>query len=379
MTNNIANQITLVLSGIFLVACSSPTETETTAVSDSVSCHQGLESPLSKYKREASAGQTEVAQGELKSTEGMVLIPAGEFPMGATDEKLALPREYPVHKVKVNAFYMDVHEVTNREYRAFTDATGYITVAERPVLWEELKQQLPPDAVKPADSLLQPGSLVFTPTDGPVPLNDNSYWWRWVIGANWRHPLGPKSDLKGKEDHPVVHLTYEDAQAYAKWVGKRLPTEAEWEWAARGGKKNTVYPWGNEHVEAGKPKCNYWTGKFPYQNTEADGYVLTAPVMMYPPNPYGLYDLSGNVWEICSDWYDDHYYEKIREEVSVNPTGPSKSYDSTNPYQIAHVIRGGSFLCSDSYCASYRVSARMPLATDSGLNHVGFRCVADVK
>ncbi|WP_274475418.1 formylglycine-generating enzyme family protein [Mangrovimonas aestuarii] len=311
---------------------------------------------------------------------GMVFIPEGEFMMGGEPDKLALDREFPKHPVQVSAFYMDTHEVTNAQFAEFVKETGYITSAERDVDWEELKKQLPPNTPKPADSSLKAGSLVFTPTSGPVPLNDFSQWWRWVTGANWKHPFGPDSSIEGMDNHPVVQVSIEDAKAYATWAGKRLPTEAEWEWASRGGLEHSKYPWGDEHVEVGDPKCNYWTGKFPYDNTEADGFRYTAPVESYEPNGYGLYDMAGNVWEICTDWFDVEYYKRINaSETLMNPIGPTRSYNPPNQYEQFKTLRGGSFLCNDSYCASYRVSARMPLEVTSSLNHVGFRCVKDVK
>lgn len=311
--------------------------------------------------------------------EEMVLIPSGTFMMGASDNQWALPRESPQHKVKVDAFYMDVHEVTNAQFSRFVDETGYLTIAERPINWEEMKKQLPPGTPKPADEVLQPGSMVFVAPEQVANLDDFSQWWQWVHGANWRHPLGPDSNLDGKENHPVVHIAYYDAQAYAKWVGKRLPTEAEWEWAARGGLNDNLYTWGTEYVETGTPKCNYWTGTFPTENTEVDGYYYTAPVKSYVPNGYNLYDMAGNVWEICADWFDEHYYDSFEINAPAsNPAGPSQSNYAREPFDPKRVVRGGSFLCNDSYCSSYRVSARMPNSQDTGMNHTGFRLVKDV-
>lgn len=313
-----------------------------------------------------------------RAADEMVLIPAGTYEMGASDSQWALPREFPKHKVHVDAFYMDVHEVTNRQFRSFVEATGYVTIAERPVDWEELKKQLPPGTPKPPAEALRPGSMVFIQPAEVQNLMDYSQWWQWVTGANWKNPQGPGSSIEGKDDHPVVHVAYYDALEYAKWAGKRLPTEAEWEWAARGGLDDALYPWGTEYVEEGTPKCNYWTGTFPTSNSEADGYYYSAPVKSFPPNGYGLYDMAGNVWEICSDWFDEGYYRTFDpNKVADNPKGPEKSNYSQDQYDPRRVVRGGSFLCNDNYCSSYRVSARMPTSQDTGMIHTGFRCVRD--
>jgi formylglycine-generating enzyme required for sulfatase activity len=208
-------------------------------------------------------------------------------------------------------------------------------------------------------------------------MNNPASWWSWTKGANWKHPRGPGSSIKGKDNEPVTQVSYDDANAYARWAGKRLPTEAEWEYAARGGLKNQTFPWGNEPLEKGATKANTWQGKFPNTNTGADGYMRIAPVAKYAPNAYGLYDMSGNVWEWCSDWYDANYYASVAQKKLVNPTGSNKSFDPDEPTIPKKVVRGGSFLCHDSYCASYRVSARMKTATDTGLEHTGFRCVTD--
>jgi formylglycine-generating enzyme required for sulfatase activity len=307
---------------------------------------------------------------------GMVYIPGGTLNMGGDNEQ-ADPNEFPKHEVPISPFYMDKTEVTNRQFAAFVEATGYVTVAERPILWEEIKKELPPGTPKPPDSLLQPGALVFQATDQPVNLNDYSQWWRWTIGANWRHPEGPESDIKDRLDHPVVQVCWEDAQAYAKWAGKRLPTEAEWEWAARGGLENMVYPWGNEALNEGQAKANFWQGMFPYDNELRDGHYLTAPVASYPANGYGLYDMAGNIWEWCSDWFDYEYYRQP-EAVQANTDGPGRSFNPNMPYQQEKVVRGGSFLCNESYCSGYRNARRMGSTTDTGLNHTGFRCVQDL-
>jgi sulfatase modifying factor 1 len=238
-----------------------------------------------------------------------------------------------------------------------------------------LKKNLPPNTPKPPAANLQPGSLVFYAPERVYNLEDISQWWQWVNGADWKHPEGPGSTIEGQENHPVVQVCYYDALAYCKWAGKRLPTEAEWEWAARGGLEDNLYPWGLDHVEANNPKCNYWTGTFPVENTKEDGYYYSAPVRTYKPNGFGLYDMGGNVWEFCSDFFDEDFYKKNVDNISIDPKGPGKTYYPREPYEAKRVSRGGSFLCSDSYCSSYRVSARMPSSEDSAMNHTGFRCV----
>ena len=312
------------------------------------------------------------------SVKGMVLIPGGLFDMGGDNEQ-ASADEYPKHKVKVSPFYIDITEVTNAQFKIFVDATGYITTAEKKPDWEELKKTVPPGTQKPPDSVMVAASLVFNQTTGPVNLNDYSQWWKWVIGASWNHPQGPGSTIAGKENYPVVQVSWDDAMAYCKWAGKRLPTEAEWEFAARGGLTNNIYPWGNEHVNKGKPKANSWEGKFPYLNEKKDGFITTAPVKSYSPSGYGLYDMAGNVWEWCSDWYNADYYKTNANVISINPLGPAKSFDPDEPYTQKRSLRGGSFLCNDSYCSGYRVARRMKSSPDTGLENTGFRCVKDSK
>ncbi len=308
------------------------------------------------------------------STAGMRFIPGGVFMMGADNDQ-ASEDEYPKHPVQVKGFWMDETEVTNAQFQKFVEATGYITTAERKPDWDELKKTLPPGSAKPPDSVLVAASLVFRKTEGPVNLRDFSQWWSWVNGANWRQPQGPGSNIEGKENFPVVHVSWYDAMAYCKWAGKRLPTEAEWEYAARGGLVNAIYPWGNEHVNTGRPKANSWEGKFPYLNEMKDGFATAAPVKSFAPNGYGLYDMAGNVWEWCSDWYDTDYYKSQAKQVSVDPTGPVKSYDPEDEFMPKKSLKGGSFLCNDSYCSGYRVARRMKSSPDTGLEHTGFRCV----
>jgi len=310
----------------------------------------------------------------------MQLIPAGEFTMG-TDDPASLPNERPAHRVRLGAFWMDAHDVTNAEFSKFVAATGYVTTAERPVDWDELKRQLPPDTPKPPADRLQPGSLVFTPPDHPVDLRDMSNWWTWTTGANWKHPQGPESNIVGKDAFPVVQVSWDDAAAYAKWAGKRLPTEAEWEYAARGGAaSNTRYIWGDAFKPGGKFQANTFTGTFPCRNTAEDGFAGLAPVASFPPNGYGLYDMAGNVWNWCSDPYADDAEARTKAQgVCCNPPGPGSAMSGQDPTCILRVTKGGSFLCNPNYCESYRPTARRGTPYDTGSEHVGFRCAKDAQ
>ncbi|SMO54450.1 formylglycine-generating enzyme family protein [Solitalea koreensis] len=314
-----------------------------------------------------------------KAPEGMVLIPGGEFSMGGINPvgmgdggNQTMHDARPIHRVYVNSFYMDATEVTNIEFSAFVKATGYITIAEKAPTKEEFPTAPPENLVA--------GSVVFTPPAHDVSLNDYYQWWQYVKGADWKHPLGPQSDLKGKENYPVVHIAWEDAAAYAKWAGKRLPTEAEWEFAARGGEAGKLYPWGNQLKPKGKWMANIYQGKFPLNDAGKDGYAGIAPIKQFPANSYGLYDVAGNVWEWCSDWYRPDYYEQCASAaVSKNPQGPKDSFDPDEPTEKKKVQRGGSFLCTDQYCTRYMVGTRGKGELKSASNHVGFRCVKDVK
>jgi formylglycine-generating enzyme required for sulfatase activity len=317
----------------------------------------------------------------VNAPNGMVWIPGGIFEQGASDkDRQALSHEKPKHSVKVDGFYMDETEVTNAQFLKFIEATNYITTAERAIDWELIKTQLPAGTLKPHDSILQPGSLLFKKTKTSVTnLYDFSQWWKWSIGANWRQPNGKGSNIKGKENHPVVHVSFEDAQNYCKWIGRRLPTEAEWEYAARGGKKDKIYFWGDLAASLSK-NVNSWEGEFPVSNSEADGHEKSAPVKTYPPNAYGVYEISGNVWEWTSDWYNVNYYSELasKDEITYNPQGADTAYNPNNLYISEKIIRGGSFLCNDSYCASYRVSSRMATDPNTSLEHLGFRTVTTV-
>jgi formylglycine-generating enzyme required for sulfatase activity len=308
---------------------------------------------------------------------GMVWIPGGEFMMGGDNDQ-ARADEFPNHQVKINGFYMDETEVTNEQFEKFVTATGYVTTAEKDVDWDELKMQLPPNTPKPDQELLKAASLVFVKTPRVVNLSDYSQWWQWLHGADWKHPQGPQSNITGKEKFPAVHISWDDANAYCNWAGKRLPTEAEWEYAARGGMNNTIYSWGNTPVDSGSYQCNHWHGSFPNQNENLDGFDNASPAKSFMPNGYGLYDMSGNVWEWCSDLYNYNYYIEFKNvNVANNPKGPSKSYDPDEPLATKRVMRGGSFLCNESYCSGYRNSSRMKSTQDSGMEHLGFRCVSN--
>jgi formylglycine-generating enzyme required for sulfatase activity len=296
--------------------------------------------------------------------EGMVWIPGGTFWMGGAG--LEAPDSLPVHAISLNGFWIDRTEVTNEQFTAFVSETGYQTIAERI-----------PDARDfpgaPPENLVA-GSVCFRPPNHDVPLNDHFQWWSYVPGANWRHPDGPQSSLEGKEKHPVVHVAWDDAVAYARWAKKRLPTEAEWELAARGGLDRKRYTWGDELVPQGKWMVNNWQGKFPIQNTQVDGFPTTAPVGSFAANGYGLFDMAGNVWEWCADWYRPDSYAS---GPKANPKGPPDSFDPSEPGVPKRVQRGGSFLCSDLYCTRYLPGARGKGEPSSGASHLGFRCVKD--
>jgi len=318
---------------------------------------------------------------ENKAPKGMVWIPGGEFSMGSNveDESLCSLKGVtkdaaPIHRVYVDGYFMDETEVTNEEYAKFVNATGYVTVAEQKPTKEEFPTAAEEDLIA--------GSVIFTPTASAVNLNNFLQWWNYIPKTDWKHPLGPDSTIKGKEKYPVVHIAFEDAEAYAKWAGKRLPTEAEWEFAARGGKTGEIYAWGNVLKPKGKFQANIYQGHFPIKDgdTGEDGFKGIAPVKQYAPNSYGLYDVAGNVWEWTNDWYSVDYYKMLSEsgKAAKNPQGPDAYNDPTDPTQLKRVHRGGSFLCTDQYCTRYMVGTRGKGEVRSAANHLGFRCVKSI-
>jgi formylglycine-generating enzyme len=311
--------------------------------------------------------------------QGMAWIPGGEFSMGAQDppgmDKVGMQATLdsrPIHRVYVDGFWMDKTDVTNQEFARFVRSTGYVTIAERKPKAEDFPGAPPENLVA--------GSVVFSPPDHQVSLNDHYQWWSYVPGANWRHPQGPKSDIHGKADYPVVHIAYPDAVAYAKWAGKRLPTEAEWEFAARGGLAGKPFVWGDEFRPNGKWMANTYQGQFPFKDTGEDQYIGVTGAGRFPPNGYGLYDMAGNVWQWTSDWYRPDYYQQLVSEggVARNPKGPDTPFDPAEPNDRKKAHRGGSFLCTDQYCSRYMVGTRGKGEVSTGTNHLGFRCVKDV-
>jgi sulfatase modifying factor 1 len=321
--------------------------------------------------RESLAELMRSEPGNHPSDPNMICIPGGTFLMGSED---FYPEERPVHEVTVDGFWIERCQVTNEQFARFVEATGYVTVAERPLRAEDF-----PGA--PAENLV-PGSMVFHTTTKPVDLRDYTNWWAWTPGASWRQPFGPRSSLEGLEQHPVVHIAYEDAEAYARWAGKRLPTEAEWEFASRGGLDGKKFTWGDEHFPEGKAMANSWQGEFPWQNLLVDGYEGTSPVGSFPPNGYGLFDMAGNVWEWTSDWYVPRRVGEVVKPCCgppVNPriASPDQSYDPAQPqFRIPRkVVKGGSHICAPNYCLRYRPAARQPQMIDTGMSHIGFRCI----
>jgi formylglycine-generating enzyme len=315
-----------------------------------------------------------------KAPRGMAWIPGGEFSMGAQDPPdmgmvgmQATTDSRPIHRVYVDGFFMDKTDVTNGQFREFVKATGYVTIAERTPRAQDFPGAPPENLVA--------GSVVFSPPSHPVPLNDHFQWWNYVPGANWRHPTGPKSSIQGKENYPVVQVAYPDAEAYANWAHKRLPTEAEWEFAARGGLAGKPFVWGEEFRPNEKWMANTYQGHFPVHDLGSDGFVGLAPVSQFAPNGYGLYDMAGNVWQWTADWYRSDYYSQLAKAggVARNPKGPETSFDPAEPFEKKKVHRGGSFLCTDQYCSRYMVGTRGMGEVSTGTNHLGFRCVANAQ
>ena len=309
---------------------------------------------------------------------GMVWIPGGEFSMGAQDPPdmnpvamQAAADSRPIHRVYVDGFFMDKTDVTNAQFAEFVKATGYVTIAEKTPTAEEFPGAPPENLVA--------GGVVFTPPNQPVPLNNHFQWWSYVKGANWRHPSGPTSSIKGKDNYPVVQVAYPDAEAYSKWAHKRLPSEAEWEFAARGGLAGKPYVWGEKFRPDGKWMANTFQGHFPDKNTATDGFAGVSPVAQFAPNGYGLYDMAGNVWQWTTDWYRPDYYSQLAQAggVARNPMGPDSPFDPAEPNDKKKVHRGGSFLCTDQYCSRYMVGTRGKGEITTGTNHLGFRCISD--
>jgi sulfatase modifying factor 1 len=335
--------------------------------------HAGHQTPVTA----SSADVTRAAAAKISTTpaphaapEGMAWIPGGTFWMGC--ENCGMPDALPAHLVSVDGFWMDVTPVTNADFERFVNATGYITVAERRPAPEDYPGV-------PRDKLVA-GSAVFRPTSEPVPLNNPLQWWQYTTGASWKHPEGPSSGVRARRDHPVVHIAFEDALAYANWAGKRLPTEAEFEFAARGGLDRNRYPWGNELTPGGKQVANIWHGTFPAKDRREDGFAGTSPVTAFPPNGFGLYDVGGNVWQWCADWYRPDYYAVLAAAgpITHNPQGPKDSFDPNEPGAAKRVLRGGSYLCTDQYCARYLVGSRGKGEVKSGSSNLGFRLARSV-
>ena len=318
----------------------------------------------------SAVGSSRARSGEPPFA-NMAWISGGVFLMGSDKH---YPEEAPAHRVKVDGFWMDRRTISNAEFARFVQATGYVTLAEKPAQAEDYPGAAP--------EMLAPSSMMFKKAGQPISLSNHYHWWVYVRGADWRHPRGPESSIADLMNHPVVHIAYEDAEAYASWAGKTLPSEAEWEFAARGGLDGAEYAWGDEFAPGGQYMANTWQGEFPWRNDCEDGYEWTAPVASFPPNGYGLYDMIGNVWEWTSDWYQEHAKVGSPCCASNNPRG-ARRHDSYDPRQPQvriprKVMKGGSYLCAPGYCRRYRPAARMPQAIDTSTCHLGFRCIARV-
>ena len=380
----------LLFLGLTIISCD-PLKNSDTAVNENHSCSL-TDSLLGKEFLEKNFMDAikliKPSAKKSSSKTGMVFIKGGKFQMGGDFPKednempaTALPQgdEFPKHLVQIDDFYMDEHEVTIGQYMEFINATNYKTVAEYDINWEELKKQLPEGTPKPSDEQLKAGALVFHLVDEKVDKNNPSNWWVFTQGAFWKNPDGNTVSINEIKNLPVTQVSWYDAMAYAKWMGKRLPTEAEYEYAMRGGRNGTMYPWGNETFDTGNWKGNFLQGDFPYTNIALDGFENIAPVKSFPPNDYGLYDIAGNVWEWTNDWYSPYYYNDLKNanNITYNPQGPRGSTEINNPYATNKVVRGGSFLCHDNWCSGYRNSRRMRLSPDTGMQHIGFRLVKD--
>ena len=329
---------------------------------------------------------------DVNSISGMIWIPGGEFTMGGVIApfmelwpSIAQPRndERPLHIVKLSGFWISETPVTNREFKEFVDATGYITTAEKIPKAQEILDLLSPNYPPPSEEalaeMLIAASAVFKEPANDVSNENPFLWWEWKKGANWYNPEGPGSSIENRLDHPVVHVSYYDAVAYANWRGMSLPTEAQWEYAARGGSHQNYFTWGNDPISEENIQINIWQGNFPNHNKLSDGYYTTSPVKAFKPNGFGLYDMSGNVWEWVADWYHPNAYaERVSSNKFLNPKGPNNSYDPNEPHIAKRVLRGGSFLCNDSYCSGYRPASRMKNSPDTSTNHTGFRVVKNI-
>lgn len=357
-------------------AATAKKQLETEAASRETAAKQLNASHQATIEESSYSRRPLVVEPPAEAPAGMVWIRGGSFTMG--NRNGANPDEQFEHTVELDGYWMDAHEVTNREYKMFVDATGFVTTAEKqPEITGLDAKVVDPKQLSIPDELNKPGSICrqsFQPGTQIDPKNTNAYtWWSYVVGANWKHPEGPGSTIRDRMDHPVVHVSRRDVLAYCTWAGKQLPTEAQWERAARGGREGRVYPWGNDRNPDGQWLHNIWQGSFPTTNSLADGFETTAPVGSFPANEFGLHDMSGNVWEWCADKYMPDYY---RNSPLRNPPGPGGSMDPQEQHiLVKYVQRGGSFMCSDEYCVGYRVSARMKGEPESGAFHTGFRCV----
>jgi formylglycine-generating enzyme len=360
----------IVLALCALLATSACEKAEQSGAARPTGEHAGHNSAPAKAAEPDAASAAAVSINQTKppgeAPAGMVWIPGGTFWMGC--DNCNMPDALPTHLVTVDGFWMDETPITNAQFEKFVKATGYVTIAER--------QPDPKDFPGAAPENLVPGSAVFSPPRERISLENPYAWWRYVKGASWKQPEGAGSSVKGRENHPAVHIAWDDAVAYAKWAGKRLPTEAEYEFAARGGLDRKLYAWGNDLKPAGHWPANIFQGEFPNHNTVEDGFAATSPVTAFPPNKFGLYDVGGNVWQWCADWYRPDYFEQLtRQGTARNPQGPPDSFDPQEPGVPKRVQKGGSFLCSDQYCVRYLVGSRGKGAVDSGSSNVSFRCV----